>query len=58
MAASPSDRKCFKIGKNLYRMDQEVSIDGREQGYDGTGPYWDLGHIHIPMKFQSMTSQE
>lgn len=43
----PSDRKCFKIGDGLYRMDQEIEVCGVEKGYDGTGPYWVVGHVQI-----------
>lgn len=42
-----SDRKCFKIGDGLYRMDQSIQALGRNEGYDATGPYWVVGLIKI-----------
>ncbi|MBX9767615.1 MAG: AraC family transcriptional regulator [Bdellovibrionales bacterium] len=43
----PSDRKCFRISAGLFRMDQEIEIEGSQEGYDGTGPYWVVGHVII-----------
>lgn len=43
----PTDRKCFRIGPDLYRMDQAIHVRGRETGYDATGPYWVVGLIRV-----------
>jgi len=42
-----ADRKCFRIGQDLYRMDQSIEVRGRDTGYDATGPYWVVGHIRV-----------
>lgn len=42
-----NDRKCFRIGPDLYRMDQAVHVRGRDTGYDATGPYWVVGLIRV-----------
>lgn len=41
------DRKCFKIDRDVYRMDQIIRVNGQETGYDATGSYWVIGYIEI-----------
>lgn len=46
-ADQTSDRKCYKISSDLFRMDQLVEMNGQETGYDATGNYWIIGFIQV-----------
>lgn len=43
----PSDRKCYRIAPDLYRMDQLIQMKGQKTGYDATGRYWVVGCIKV-----------
>lgn len=47
MKTNPSDRKCYKIGSEHYRMDQYISMKGQDEGYDATGNYWIVGCVKV-----------
>jgi AraC-like DNA-binding protein len=42
-----SDRKCYRLGPGLYRMDQIVQMAGQDTGYDATGNYWVVGCVKV-----------
>lgn len=42
-----SDRKCYRVATNLYRMDQVIQVHGEHDGYDATGPYWVVGIVKV-----------
>jgi AraC-like DNA-binding protein len=42
-----SDRRCYRIGPGLYRMDQFVQMTGQGTGYDATGNYWVVGCVKV-----------
>lgn len=47
MAKLENDRKCYRIGSDLYRMDQLIQMTGQDTGYDATGNYWIVGCVEV-----------
>src|SRR4051812_20734547 len=46
-SAPMSDRKCYKLGPDLYRMDQFIQMTGEDTGYDASGNYWVVGCVKV-----------